>query len=287
MKAVLDTDIRRFAETTMAWVNREPVVNNVLATNADAVLAGRREYDDALWLTVLDDAGEVVGAAMQTPPHRLFVCPMPDEAARVLAGALAGVRPALPGVGGVLGPATAFAEAWQQVPGAVAVPARNERLYALDVLVAPAGVPGRARLATEADLQLLIDWSLAFHHEATADQPGAGIAGVVKSRIGEGGYHLWELDGAPVCFAGASPPAAGIARIGPVYTPPAHRRHGYASACVSAASRHALADGAAGCMLYTDLGNRTSNAIYQQIGYRPVCDSGGYAFSYPPGGAIR
>jgi predicted GNAT family acetyltransferase len=31
-------------------------------------------------------------------------------------------------------------------------------------------------------------------------------------------------------------------------------------------------EGWAFCTLFTDLGNPTSNKIYQQIGYRPVCD---------------
>ena len=61
-------------------------------------------------------------------------------------------------------------------------------------------------------------------------------------------------------------PAVGVVRILSVYTPPEHRRHGYASACVAAASAWALAQGADACALYTDLANPTSNKIYQAIG---------------------
>ena len=57
-----------------------------------------------------------------------------------------------------------------------------------------------------------------------------------------------------------------------VYTPPNLRRRGYASACVAALSQHLLDTGWDFCCLFTDLANPTSNAIYQQIGYRPVCD---------------
>jgi predicted GNAT family acetyltransferase len=32
------------------------------------------------------------------------------------------------------------------------------------------------------------------------------------------------------------------------------------------------------CFLYTDLANASSNRIYQQIGYEPICDSVQYAF---------
>jgi predicted GNAT family acetyltransferase len=69
-----------------------------------------------------------------------------------------------------------------------------------------------------------------------------------------------------------SPPVAGTIRIGPVYTPPEHRRHGYASSAVAAASRRALSAGARQCMLFTDLANPTSNRIYARVGFRRCAD---------------
>ena len=61
-------------------------------------------------------------------------------------------------------------------------------------------------------------------------------------------------------------------RIGFVYTPKEERGKGYASACVAAASEKALETGYKFCCLFTDLGNPTSNSIYQRIGYNPVTD---------------
>jgi predicted GNAT family acetyltransferase len=57
-----------------------------------------------------------------------------------------------------------------------------------------------------------------------------------------------------------------------VYTPPEHRRRGYATALVADLSRHALRTGAERCMLFTDLANPTSNRIYARIGYRRCGD---------------
>jgi uncharacterized protein len=72
-------------------------------------------------------------------------------------------------------------------------------------------------------------------------------------------------------------PRPGI-RIGPVYTPPALRRRGYASALVTELSRRLLDSGREYCVLYTDLANPTSNRIYQEVGYERVCDSAEYVF---------
>ncbi len=67
-------------------------------------------------------------------------------------------------------------------------------------------------------------------------------------------------------------------RISGVYTPPEWRGHGYASACVAHLSQRMLDDGRSFCFLFADLDNPTSNDIYQQIGYRPVCDMPLYQF---------
>jgi predicted GNAT family acetyltransferase len=83
---------------------------------------------------------------------------------------------------------------------------------------------------------------------------------------------LWlDPSGAPVSLARRQAEARGAARIGPVYTPPGLRGRGYGSAVTAAATREVL-DGGAVPVLFTDLGNPTSNAIYQQLGYRPVSD---------------
>ncbi|MFD5423984.1 GNAT family N-acetyltransferase [Streptomyces sp. NPDC127084] len=54
---------------------------------------------------------------------------------------------------------------------------------------------------------------------------------------------------------------------------------GYAAAATAAASRAALVAGADAVLLFTDLANPTSNALYQRIGYRPVIDFAAWEFS--------
>jgi predicted GNAT family acetyltransferase len=47
---------------------------------------------------------------------------------------------------------------------------------------------------------------------------------------------------------------------------------GYAGGATVAVSQAALDAGATDVVLYTDLANPTSNALYQRLGYRPVED---------------
>jgi predicted GNAT family acetyltransferase len=57
-----------------------------------------------------------------------------------------------------------------------------------------------------------------------------------------------------------------------VYTPRELRGRGYAGAVTTVVSRAALDAGAVDVVLFTDLANATSNALYQRLGYRPVED---------------
>ena len=95
----------------------------------------------------------------------------------------------------------------------------------------------------------------------------------VADRLSYGGLTLWETAGGPVSMAGATRAVAGQARIGPVYTPPERRGQGFGGAVTAAVSQAAKDAGVAEVLLYTDLANPTSNALYQRLGYEPVSDS--------------
>jgi predicted GNAT family acetyltransferase len=96
---------------------------------------------------------------------------------------------------------------------------------------------------------------------------------MAEGRVAEGIFWLWaDESGAPVALAGHTPIVAGMSRIGPVYTPPELRGHGYAAGATIAATRAAQAQGAGEVLLFTDLANPVSNRLYQRIGYRPVSD---------------
>jgi predicted GNAT family acetyltransferase len=145
--------------------------------------------------------------------------------------------------------------------------------------VAPTGVPGALRLATEADRGLLRAWVAAFLVEAFGrSDPEQAVVLVDRSfRAGTRTWYLWEDDG-PVSVAAAGGPTPNGIRIGPVYTPPEHRRRGYASALTAATSQAELVKGRRFIFLFTDLSNPTSNMIYQAIGYEPVIDVDQIAF---------
>jgi len=238
---------------------------------------------DSFELLVVEDRGRPVVAALRTPPYNLVLSRSADPAAVAhLVEALATDGVELPGVSGALPEAEEFAGEWERRTGASARTRMRQRIHALTELREPRLVPGRAREATDADRDLLVAWIRAFAAEshADADAPAANADRVVDARLrhGTGAFVLWDVDGEPVSLAGWGGTTPTGVRIGPVYTPPARRGRGYGSAVTGAVTAERLASGRRFCFLYTDVANPTSNKIYADLGYEPVCDAVDYAF---------
>jgi GNAT superfamily N-acetyltransferase len=216
----------------------------------------------------------VRGAFLHTPPFPLLLSAVPAEAAVSLAKDTLAGRP-LSGVNAYPETAAAFGDTWREMTGGQVGVHTRTRLYRLAGLSWPDPLPdGAPRLAAQGDAGLLADWFGAFNREASpagvADK--AGLSAAVAERLSYLGVTLWEANGEPVSLAGVTRQVAGMVRIGPVYTPPDRRGHGYGTAVTAAVSQRVLAAGAEEVLLYTDLANPVSNSIYQRIGYRPVED---------------
>jgi predicted GNAT family acetyltransferase len=147
-------------------------------------------------------------------------------------------------------------------------------LYRLGTLRTPNGVTGIARLATGDDRGQLVQWVELFFRETFSQRDEAAAERFVdtSNRVGDR-FVVWDVDGTPVSMAMLRAPAAGVSRIGPVFTPLHQRGHGYGSAVTAAAAQLARCSGTADVVLFADLANPTSNAIYQRIGFEAVVDS--------------
>lgn len=247
------------------------------------LIDGRVFVDQAPYLAVVELGGRVVAVAMRTPPHQAILSRVDAPAAMpLLAPDLLDADPALPGIMGPAAVSLAVAEEWSRLTGRAHRWSRAQRIFQLETVIPVTGVPGKLRRATEVDRDLAVAWVRAFAVEAGDDVMASQVERSVDARLAStaGGISLWE-DGGPVSLVGCGGPTPHSMRIGPVYTPPEHRRQGYASAATAALSQMLLDGGRRFVFLFTDLANPTSNRIYQAIGYRPVADVGVYRFDTP------
>ena len=255
-----------FLEATSALRAADPVRTNILGSIALSVIDGRA-YEREFWFVAEDEDGEVVGAACWTLPHKLVLGPWASDVVRAIGAAAAATD--VP-VHGAIVPVR-LADAVAEGVGRRGVPHMGERILALGDYVAPAPVPGLPRAVTLDDVDEVEKWITEFVTEA-------GVLSVdnrAAARSSVGRLWFWEVNGVPVSMAGhaslVETPGAVVARIGPVYTPPAYRGRRYGSA-VTAAVVELLLPQVDAVMLFTDASNPTSNAIYERLGFRHVAD---------------
>lgn len=260
------TDAAAALEAAEGFLVRSPVHNSLLLglllERAAAPLPGR------YWWA--QQHGDVTGFVFQSPLHfRALVAPADRAVLDALVERIAADVPDLPGIMGDATSAAAFAGRWAERRGTPVVPVEAQRVYRLGRLHPPPGVAGRLRRAGEADAGALLGWLKGFLAE-TGVHP-LNPAELLQRHLARGVW-LWETEaGEPVSMAVATPAAAGMSRIGFVYTPPEHRRCGYAAACVAAVSERVQGDGL-DCILNTQLQNPTSNAVYRRLGFEPVVE---------------
>jgi predicted GNAT family acetyltransferase len=284
---VTEPEVRRFDQPQEflaqagAYLGAREAEHNLLLGLAGVLSARPNLYGSTPYFAAVQRDGAVVAAALRTPPHNLVLSEVAEPAAvDALANDAAEALGELPGVVGPKEASRRFAELWSQATGRRAEPAMAERIFRAETVHVPHGVTGSMRRATAADRSLLVEWFAAFQEEAMGGRtfrPAEDAVEDYLTRVDDGGAYLWE-DGEPVSLAGCGSPTPNGIRVGPVYTPPARRGRGYASALTAQLTSLLLSSGRRFCFLFTDLANPTSNRIYQRIGYEPVSDVDEYRF---------
>jgi hypothetical protein len=287
MAWTLTEDLGEYLAAAGSFLRSRPVQNTIQLAAMETLRArGNSAFGEVapLFGWWRPAGGTVASAFLHTPPFPALLTPLPAGSARPLAQALVARRRPVAGVNAGPDDAAGFAAAWGELTGETARISRRSRLFRLAELQPPAPRPaGAARAAANADRDLLESWFAAF--AAEVGNSAGPIPGLVDDRLSYGGLTLWEAGGPAVSLAGVTRPAAGVVRVGPVYTPPGQRQRGYAGAVTAAVSQAALEAGVKHVVLFTDLANPTSNALYQRLGYRPVEDRAELSFESTAAGA--
>jgi len=233
---------------------------------------------ESYWSVVRARDGRVVAAALRTMPKMMLsreegrapgaMAALAEDARQANFDSIIGPRPSLEAF------AAAYGGSWR--------PTQRHVLYECRAVHQVPIPRGERCVVSPADRSRVADWIQAFSAEAIGDGATRDAAKALTDRhLRDGSMWLWRVNGEPVaCAAAVGRTPHGI-RVNAVYTPPEHRRRGYASALVGSLTRELLEGGRSFVFLYADARNPTANAIYQRIGYRQIAEAGELWFDRP------
>jgi len=271
------TDARAFNDRIAPALEPAERENNLLLGAARRLAS---VPDDAAVMVGVEEGGDIVCVALLVPPFNLLVSPAPDAAFEALAGRLQAWRIALPGVMVIASVSDAFAALWQRLTRCGVTRGRDVRLLALAAAPQATSAPGALRPAGRSDISVIAAWGGEFFPEVGLPNAERDLfIARLDEEIAAQRLWLWECDGQPVSMLGYRETTARAIRIGPVYTPRRSRGRGFASAAVAGLSARLLAGGRSWCLLFADVENSTSTALYRWLGYQDVCLYREYRFA--------
>ncbi len=268
-----------FREAAWDFLAANEAMNNVFFGIIEDAERGR--YDGANFWGVAFEGDQVVGAVLRTPPWPVAVAHGTSPQALTLL--LDELWDAYDDDFAMnMGPGLAqVANRHRAIAGRPPLTRKlGQLVYQASTIATPAEVPGSLRLAVARDGDLVDEWGRGFDRETESGPPPSELPetwSTGRHMIKYGELYIWEVDGRPVSMTAARGPTPHGIRISYVYTPPALRRNGYASACVAAVSQRFLDEDRGLCFLFTDVDNPTSNHIYQELGYEFVGETNLYA----------
>jgi predicted GNAT family acetyltransferase len=275
-------DPNEFLELAGDLLAQDETKNNLILGLALRLKQDLQAFGQArpLMALVRDDFGNIAAAAVMTPPFPVVVyCePINQFALEALVDFLLVNEWQVSGVNGVEAVSEAFARIWQEKTGQASRIVVRMRAYELRSVVRVEYPDGEMRLAKPHEAQVAADMLNAMGDEVVLGPRRIVTAESQVRQIEGGNVFFWEDSGKIVTVTIANrPQIKGICLSG-VYTLPEQRKKGYARALVAEVSRELLRRGYELTNLFTDLSNPTSNKIYQEVGYQPVCDYHQYEF---------
>lgn len=228
-----------------------------------------------LYLRTAHDLHGLIAAAVRTWPHGLLLYHDQknyQDAYGMFATDLYNNAHNPPGVFAPREDAQQFARTWSVLSGMKTEIEVRERLYECSDVRNAAQTSGQLREPTHDELPMMVEWAQAMQTECSVPNADPNVQQRIEKSMQSHSLFVWADAGQVVSMAMKTRPIRHTVSISGVYTPPALRRKGYASALVSALTQRLLEAGYRSCNLFADLSNPTSNAMYQRIGYIPVID---------------
>ncbi len=234
-------------------------------------------------LIAVEQDGLPIYAVIQTPPHNLILAGVDDDLSLVLHDLVRFLIAKSIHLPGVIGPKEAvqkFVRLWCEMKGCQSILKMNQMVYRLEKVLPVRFSSGYLRPAEPKDSRktekMLFDFSKEINIPVTMSE----VNRIATQKINDQSIWVWVDNSEIVSLAASSRPTPNGITVNYVFTPKEYRKRGFASSCVAQLSQKLLEKGYSFCTLFTDLDYPTSNRIYQNIGYVPICSFQQHHFIY-------
>ncbi len=281
MKITSITDPQQFLDRAQAYLVQEESLNGLMLGIVLRLQLGAGEAEEAPFLLLAEEEGVLSGTAVLTPPHKLILYTHLDDCKPFVTTLTAYLHEKNVPVPGVLGPehvSLAFAQAWQNKTGRLWQEGTRQGVYELREVKGDTAVSGQLRMAKGSDIGQITQFIQGYGADQGDAIDTASALTYAQELTKHKMLYVWE-DQQVVSMAATVRPTPNGMSVNLVYTPPAERQKGYATACVAALSQRLLDDGCQLTTLFTDLANPIPNHIYAQIGYNKVAEFTEYTFA--------
>ncbi|KAI8811311.1 hypothetical protein BJ742DRAFT_136437 [Cladochytrium replicatum] len=277
-----------FVDSARPFLRADPISSTLIATLCAQVFAGflSLDPDTTLFVTVYDaHSSAPVGVFMIQGRPFGIVSRMPKGAGSALAEFVHSLSAPpssnLERVDGSVACTMEFAARWAELiqkPHNVvhrdeALVVNRRDFYDALKLTKWAGIPANPTFPTDYLLETLCAWWDPFHIEAMPDKKTIPVSrSFLETAIEARQITMWVDEGRkPVsfCLYRQSFEEGGVARVGPVYTPPEERGKRYGIGCTAEGTRRAFEEGKAGrVMLFVAHYNPVGRHMYEKLGYK-------------------
>jgi uncharacterized protein len=268
-RVVVYTDPKAFEQRTLRWLSIREGENSYFLGLLSGLVAGGPAPGQNFF-TVEED-NSLLAAGVLTANRSLCMTWATHEVLETLADFMGNARWNIQHIHGPGHVAGYLGYIYAQRTGQRAELGRAERVYQLARNYYALPSEGHLEVATPEDRPLVREWLEGFIEEVNFEMENRTLDGVIDALVAPRVLYFWKSP-QPVSMAAWVAPTPHGASINFVYTPPEFRGQGYGKAVSAALGAQMLASGLRYCFILTDVGDPRTNAMYQSIGARTLCE---------------
>ncbi len=258
-------DARKFYDLTHEYLLVEEAKNNMFLSTQRELLQRPELLRENAMALVATHQGQVAGALLSLDGYAAMVSSCTPEVAGHL---VRHIRKAP----AILGPepiARQMALEYQELHKCQAQLGIEQEIWELSDLQAPEKPTGKFRRAWLKDMPRLTQWSREFVYRYDLPEPLEETRAKLRENIEKKWIYVWDdEDIKSMAHIGGLTPNG--ARISEVFTAPAYRKQGYASATVYELCRTLMHSGKRKIFLFTDTHNVQVARIYIDLGFSSI-----------------